>query len=150
MQLFSVTDVRGFMNALLKEDVFHGFEARGITLCTMTTFEIDCIQSGEEEPAGTDERKTGYCRWEELQPTIFELIKGKKPPKLFKLLLSVRAEELEKIHENAAALHLTMKYENSAIQVLTGCAQRKFALDKDVDQAWDAFVMKKLAGMGLE
>lgn len=155
MLLFSVTDVRGFMNALLREETFCSFEARGITLATFTTFEIDCLQnesSTSEEETTAEKKRRQYCRWAQLQPVVFELIKGKKRPRLFKLQLGLGAEPAEKIHQNAASLHITFKYENDEIQALTGCSQKQFALDKAVDQAWDQYVeaLFRQRGLGIE
>ena len=72
MLALSISDVRGFMVKLLKEEVFDEFQLRNVVINTFARFEI----------YGTKE--DGYASWSEIRPHIFGIIKGDKLPKTIK------------------------------------------------------------------
>lgn len=126
-------DIKKFMNIFLKEDKFDKFEVRNCQLTTFVSYDIDCKLNKYwfEEPP---ERE--YCKWCELRPHIFELIKGKRKPKSMKFVISLSQKAAEKIHINAQACFLNIVFEEDKIGVVTGTAQKEFSLDKSLELEW--------------
>lgn len=125
-------DIKRFMNMLLKEDKFDKFEVRSCTAATFVTFDIDCRLIKEDN----DESGIAYCRWSELRPYIYELIKGKKKPKSIKIVMAFSGKMAEKVHENAQACFLNIVFEEDKVAVVTGTAQKTFSLDKSLENEW--------------
>ena len=145
MLLFSVTDVKKFMNLLFKkENLFHSYEARGVALRTFTQFDISCLKT---EVSDGD---TKYCLWSEVMPWVSQLVKGGKPPEFLKIILCISGDNALEINDNAKVLYATIKYEKGEVTILTGTAQKQFALDKDLDTAWDNYIINLLDNNGFQ
>ena len=142
MLVFKITesDVKAFMAQLLRDDTFYLFDVRGVEIAAMTKFQIsgaldkDYIEGEAEQEAGL------YCPWRLLQPTVRELIKGKKRPKSIKLTLSLPAERTSALHQNASAFFLNISYEHDEILCTTGASEKHFSMDKAVNAAWDDYI----------
>ncbi|MCL2699639.1 MAG: DUF5721 family protein [Defluviitaleaceae bacterium] len=129
MLSFSIaeTEVREFMNKLLREDVFDSFEARGVEISSFARFEIDGV-SGES-----------CCSWGEMRPYVFNIIKGRRP-KAFKIVLSLPVEQARALHENAAAYFLNFMFDGGEILCTAAAAEKSFSLDRAAEGAWQEFV----------
>jgi hypothetical protein len=123
-------DVKGFMNRLLLDDVFDGFEMRGAEITALTRVSI----SGAKEPEG-------FLTWGECKSLITAIAKSGPRPRYMKVVFSCDAETTAAMHANAKALFINMTYDNGGTTFTTACAQREFALDKTLDAKWDAHVM---------
>lgn len=139
--------IKVFMNEFLKGNAFDFFGVKKMEVFSVAKFETDGKINPDFLPKG-EERD--YCLWSELKPYAFSLIKGRIKPRVFKTVLAFPEGSLEKIHENAASLHLTVAFENDRVVFLTGTAQKNFSLDKEVDNAWEGFVKKFFAKLGYE
>ncbi len=84
MQVFTVTNTKKFMSMLLKENVFDLFELRNITITTFSTFEIDG-RLNKDYFENKDEIKADFCKWSDVKPFAFEIIKGNRLPKCLNL-----------------------------------------------------------------
>ena len=60
MTIYKAQNIKAFMNALLKSDVFDKFELREININTFASFSINGKKYDDEE--------TKYCLWEEIKP----------------------------------------------------------------------------------
>jgi hypothetical protein len=98
------------------------------------SFTIDCKLNKE---FFDEEVKRNYCTWGEIRSQVFSLVKGKKKPKVFKIILSLSEMGTEKLHPNAKACFLNISFENDMVVFTTGTAQKEFDLSKAVDEAWD-------------
>ncbi len=125
-------DIKKFMNMLLKDDKFDKFEVRSCTAATFVTFDIDCRLIKDED--GESERL--YCRWGELRPYVYELIKGKKKPRSIRIVMAFSGRMAEKVHENAQACFLNIVFEEDKVAIVTGTAQKTFSLDKSLENEW--------------
>ena len=142
MIVFQVTgeDVKKMMRHLLREETFDHFEVRGVEIAAMTKFQISgdmdkgFLNEGAEQSEGN---AALYCTWRVIRPIAFYLVKGKKRPKSIKLTLSLPAGQTAALHPNAAAYFLNLHYENDEILCTTGTSEKRFAMDKAVDAAWD-------------
>jgi hypothetical protein len=127
-------DTKKFMNLLLKEESFDKMECRLCELTTFVNFTIDCKLNKD---FFDEEVKRNYCLWGEIRSQVFSLVKGKRKPKVFKIILSLSEEGTERLHHNAKACFLNISFENDMVVFTTGTAQKEFDLSKAVDEAWD-------------
>ena len=128
------SEVKGFMNRLLREALFDGYEVRGVEISAMTRVDI----SGETE---ADETRR-FCLWSELRPLVRLIIQQGEKPRAVKIVFSCGAEVCAAVHENASALFLNLLYENGGVTFTAATAQKQFALDKSLDAAWDDYVSR--------
>lgn len=151
MKLYNVIpeETNNFMNKLLKEGIFDNFQVRDIDIKTFTQFKIDCVKYKIENSQDEENPKIQFLTWVEIKDYVINIIKGKKLPQHIKLIFSIPDDSLEKIHENAGSLFINLTYENNQVTILTGNSQKKFELNKNVDDAWDKFVINFFKKNGL-
>lgn len=127
-------DVKTFMNELIKKDTFDKFEVRSCDITTFVTYSIDCrINRSWYE----DETTRFFCKWGELRPYIYNIIKGNKKPKSIKIVMALSEKAAAKIHPNGKACFINIVFEEERVAVVTGTAQIEFSLDKSLDFAWE-------------
>jgi len=106
----------------------------------------------------TEERenlKEEFVRWSEVKPVVFELIKGKKTPLAFSFTMLLSCEDRDgflreygiAVGEDHPSLYLQIRFEHGIGRIVTGTARNTFTLDKSMDEAWDAEVVKRLKQM---
>ncbi len=131
MTIYKALNIKAFMNALLKSDVFDNFELREININTFASFSIN----GKK----TDEETISYCKWEEIKPYAFEVIKGNRLPRLIKIIFSLNPESVPGV-EGASALFLNITYENDSINCITGISMKNFTLDRSAEYTFDEYI----------
>lgn len=145
------------MSHLLLKDTFDGFSFIKGEITTYNIFSIDGFLHKDffyEEP------KRAYSYWKELREYCFSIIKGKRTPLNFKIVLSMAPEnfasflEERQIHvcrpEEIQGLYLNFHYDGKTLQCVTGISMRTFTLDKTVEHEWDTYVEKFFAKSGIE
>jgi hypothetical protein len=128
-------DVRSFMNRLLRDDIFDGYEVRGVELIALTHIDIGGEIAGETESG----RK--YSAWPKLKPLVRAVLQNGEKPRMLKIIFSWASDKCAEIHPNAGALFINLLYENGGVTFTTATAQKQFTLDKTLDTAWDAHVI---------
>lgn len=137
--LIEETEIKDFMDKLLRGTVFDKLEVRNIELETLVKYEI----KGNINPDYLSEGENRFfTKWSELKGYIFQLIKGHKKPKSLKIVFSLDDNALKSLDENAAAAFLNLSYENDKITGTTGTSQKGFSLDKKLDNAWEDMVIR--------
>lgn len=144
-----VVDVKSFMNHLLIQTVFDNFLLSELEITTYNQFKINGkLNSGwydEEEKEALEERQ--YSTWAEIKAIAFSLMKGKKVPAMFKIVLILSPANTKKIIEKAlpnfelsqvGSLYLNIRYENGSLHLVTGVSMKVFTMDKTVEQEWDS------------
>ena len=131
MTIYKAQNIKAFMNALLKSDVFDKFELREININTFASFSINGKKYDDEE--------TKYCLWEEIKPYAFEAIKGNRLPRLIKIIFSPDPENVPGVN-GASALFLNITYENDSISCITGISMKNFSLDRSAEYTFDAYI----------
>ena len=155
-----------FMNHLLRRDSFDSFLVPSATITTFTTFTIDgqfrpefydTDTITEEEAAGISEESN--VTWKSIRPFCFQLMKGRRLPLAFQIVLQMPREQLPSLLEkneliadpdNIFGLFLNIQYKNNALTVTTGSSLKGFTMDHSIDQIWDAAVRELLSGLGLD
>lgn len=139
-------DIKVFMNKLLKEDTFNGFELR---VCEIKKNVFISVDGRLNKKWYAEEIKREYTTWSEIRPNIFEFIKGKKAPESIKLVLSLNKNAVEKIHNNLRSCFLNINFEGGIITVVTGTDQKEFSLDKSHNDAWEDSVKRFFKKLGI-
>jgi hypothetical protein len=85
-----------------------------------------------------------FSTWTSLRPLCFDLIKGKKPPLYFKLVLHLSNKEILKKPEVKSYV-LTIKFDGTAVYLTTGISLYTFQLDKSPEQLWDTYMSRVLS-----
>ena len=124
MLALSISDVRGFMVKLLKEDIFDDFQLRNAVVNAFARFEIYGATNG------------GCVLWGAVRPHVFGIIKGGTPPKSVKVIFAQEAE--------GTSLFVNIHFEDGKVNLTTGISKKGFSLDKTDDENWDAQVLKFL------
>ncbi|WP_310602888.1 DUF5721 family protein [Anaerosporobacter sp.] len=144
-----VVDVKSFMNHLLVHNVFDNFLLSELEITTYNQFKINGKLNADwydEEEKETLE-DTQYSTWSKIKPIAFSLMKGKKVPVVFKIVLILSPANTKKIIEKAlpnydlsqvGTLYLNIRYENGILHLVTGVSMKVFTLDKTVEQEWDS------------
>jgi hypothetical protein len=138
MQAFEMTGetVKSVMNALFKSEAFDDFFVRGVEICSITRFEI----SGILDPSCAEGEGRGYCYWREVKRYVYDLIRGRKKPKLLRIIFSLPEEAAQAIHTNAAALFLNLNFSEGTLLFTAATSQKEFSLDKTMDFRWEAYI----------
>lgn len=87
-----------------------------------------------------------YSTWKTLRPFCFSLIKGKKLPERFSIILKLpkaateqflAARKSQWLPEQVGGLFLNIHYENQHLSCVTGLSLNQFTLDKTLEREWD-------------
>ena len=90
---------------------------------------------------------TTYSSWESIKPHVYNVIRGKKLPLSFKIVLVLSQQSildmLEKNHltipvSDVANLTLNIYYDGMSIQLTSMATQNVFTMDKTLEHVWDA------------
>ena len=156
---------KNIMNALLLSEQFDSFLVEEAIITTYNTFHIDghlvkdFYTNEELELLESEEKSTTFSCWQDIRPFCLQLIKGKKTPVSFKVILHAAPLLIEKIAANPEcgvaanlirSLVLNIRYDNGKVTCITGSAFTTFVMDKSVDELWDAYMRQLLSDFGLD
>ena len=156
---------KNIMNALLLSEQFDSFLVEEAIITTYNTFHIDghlvkdFYTNEELELLESEEKSTTFSCWQDIRPFCLQLIKGKKTPVSFNVLLHAAPLLIEKIAANPEcgvaanlirSLVLNIRYDNGKVTCITGSAFTTFVMDKSVDKLWDAYMRQLLSDFGLD
>ena len=158
MLALKLTEVKDFMNKLLRSETFDHFLLVEGMITTYNTFRIDGrIHKDfftEEELEEHELNHREFSLWKDVKPFCLELIKGKKTPLGFKFTFQLSRENTAK-HltssgitsiqpENVSGLLLNIRYDNGTLNVITATNLNLFTLEKSLEHAWDDMVKRFL------
>ncbi len=143
-----IEDRKQFTSGLFIGDLFDRFLVKEASVVTFNAFTIDGrVRKGyytqEEQEAGQMEE---YSFWSAVRPFCFSLIKGKRLPGSFQIVLQMAWQAVKAFVEEAGlsvaperikGLYLHIRYEEGQIVCVTGTSLDFFSLDKSVEEAWD-------------
>lgn len=151
MVALKVEDVKTFTSKLFVKEDFDHFLVKEITIVTFNSFTIDGhIRQGYYSPEEMEENHIGdFSSWKVLKPICFSLIKGKKLPGSFHIVLTLPPSDVDKFASNSGTgingeqiqgLYLNIRYEDGALYCITGTSLNFFTLDKTLETEWDKAV----------
>lgn len=158
MIALQITNIKQFMGKLLTSETFDHFLLEEASISMYNTFTIDGRQNRDfytnKEWEDTSVRPYEFSTWKQIRPICFSLIKGTRTPTAFRFVLHLAPETTASILEKGGtdvtlqqlkALVLTIKYDGTALTLVTGSAFHTFVMDKTVDLLWDNALKEFLA-----
>lgn len=158
MIALQITNIKQFMGKLLTSETFDHFLLEEASISTYNTFMIDGRQNRDfytkEEWEDTLVRPYEFSTWKQIRPICFSLIKGTHTPAAFRFILHLTPESTSSILKKSErsitlqqlkAYVLTIKYDGTALTLVTGSAFHTFVMDKTVDLLWDNTLKEFLA-----
>jgi hypothetical protein len=153
------------MNLLLISKQFDGFLMENAVITTFNTFNIDghiekeFYNSEELEALKEAGKSLEFSFWEDIRPICFDLIKGKKTPVSFKVVLLASNALIEKIAANPEcgvaanlirSLIINIRYDNGKVICVTGTSLTTFVMDKSIEKLWDEYVKRSFSEFGID
>ena len=143
------------MAHLLLKSAFHNFSFIEGEVTTFNKYHIDGRLHKEffdEEP----DRE--YSCWKEVQEYFFSVIRGKRTPLSFKIILSLARDDFPSFlsscnlpfrPEDIQGLYLNLRYSENQLRCITGTSMNTFTMDKSLEQEWDRYVQKLLTELSM-
>lgn len=160
MIALKVEDVKAFTSKLFVKEDFERFLVKEINIVTYNSFTIDGhIRRGyysEEELSENGIKE--FSSWKMLRPLCFTLIKGKRLPGSFQIVLAAPDSEVEEFAASVPGissgqiqgLYLNIRYEDGALYCVTGTSLNVFTLDKTLETEWDESVKRFMRSHEIE
>ena len=151
-----IKEKKEFMQCFLNTKAFDSFLLKELKLTTYNTFTIDGrIHKNYYDTAQAKELETedslSFSSWENMRPIVYDLIKGKRLPLQFHIVLYLSPSHAETLlkKENAPteaveALACNIQFSSNTLYVTTGVAYKSFTMDKTVENIWDETMEKFL------
>ena len=137
---------RSCMAHLLLKDTFDSFSFIEGQITTFNTFQIDgYLQKNffDEVP------DRSYSRWTDIRDFCFSIIRGKRTPLSFKIVLALNEHDYTNFlsthqittyrPEDIQGLYLNFHYDGTVLQCVTGISMKTFTLDKSLEKEWDLY-----------
>ena len=138
------------MSHLLLKDTFDQFSFIEGEITTFNKFTIDgYLQKDffEEKP------EDSHAHWKDVREFCFQIIRGKRTPLSFKIILSLAPETDQNITgfrpEDIQGMYLNLSYDGLNLVCITGISMKTFTMDKSLERAWDEAAQKKLLELEL-
>lgn len=162
MIVLELTDIKDFMNKLLRSEVFDHFLLQEATITGAATYTISGqITKGyfdNEELMEQQLENLRFLPFSMLRKDCFDIIKGKKTPASFRFVFLLSPENQKKTiasigssfqNEDITGMYLNLRYQNQLLSLTTGISYNVFSADKSLEHQWDAMVMKFLSQNGI-
>lgn len=157
MIALELTDVKDFMNKLLRSEVFDHFLLQEAAITSGATYTINGqINKGfysEEEITELQLEGHRFLPFSMLKTNCFDLIKGKKTPSAFRFVFLLSPENMERTirvvsssytPSDVTGMYINLKYQNQLLVLTTGIAYNLFSTDKTLENEWDKMIIKFL------
>lgn len=148
-------DVKSFTTRLFVREDFDAFLVKEVNITTYNSFSIDghVKQGYYTEEEQEENHIEEFSTWKTLRPFCFSLIKGKKLPGSFRIVLQLPKAGNDKFAARAGAgidgsqivgLYLNIRYDDGNMYCITGTSLNFFTMDKTLDLEWDKAVKQFL------
>ena len=148
-----IEDTRKLTEQLFIGEAFDRFLVREAHFVTGITVDLDGTLNTDfydsDEVAALPDQTT--AAWKSMKALCFQIIKGKKLPKKFQVVLKLSPSDisgwlskngLNYTPETVKGLFFTIRYENQQLSCTSGTALTVFTMDKSLEQAWDRQMMR--------
>ncbi|MCF0133328.1 MAG: hypothetical protein HUJ72_05635 [Blautia sp.] len=154
MLSLNILDLKDFTGRLFVGTDFDSFLLTEATITTFNTFSIDgrlkaeYFDSSEIEELHNEHQI--YAKWQVLRPHCLSLIRGKRLPVSFKIILSVSPDQASSMIADANipapaeffnGFFLNIQYKNRILTCTTGISYRAFLTDRRPEQLWDDSIL---------
>lgn len=144
------TDIKAFMNILLKSEAFDHFMLQEAVISGAASYVIDghvnkdFFSSEELEELGI--ANYPMLPFSMLRQNCFDLFKGRKMPTAFRMVFLLSPENVLRTLQSTqstftpndiSGIYLNIKYQNHKITLTTGISYRIFSTDKSLEYECD-------------
>ncbi len=165
MKAFEIASSKDLMGKLLLKQDFDGFLLEELELVMSRTYRIDGrIRKeffGNPEEGEADLPAYEFCSWEEEKNLVTSLIRGKRPPLRFSIVLRKKPEETVEFLRGLGlpadpeespvdAFVCTVRFEKGVTTIVSGTSYKTFTMDKEAERAWDQELERFLTRAGIE
>lgn len=153
MVAWNIMDVKKCMQYLLATEMFDSWQLAEAKIVTCVRYDIDGHLTADylsEEERKQEGMDTGDCiPYKRIRPFCYEVIKGKRVPKSFRVVLLcpteavsdfLRQRQLEDTPEHIANLSLIFSYMEGKLIVTAGATLCTFSMDKSLETEWGLHV----------
>ena len=157
MIILQITQLKNFMNTLLRLETFDRFPVSEALITTFTTFSIDgSLHTDFFDPDDAQllkEKGRTRLLWKDVKSFCYSVIKGKRTPLQFKFVFQLPQAACEKMiadHalpleiENVFGCFLNFQYKDGKLLLTTGTSLKIFTMDKSLDRVFDEEVRQFL------
>ena len=157
MIILQITQLKNFMNTLLRLETFDRFPVSEASITTFTTFSIDgSLHTDFFDPDDAQllkEKGRTRLLWKDVKSFCYSVIKGKRTPLQFKFVFQLPQAACEKMiadHalpleiENVFGCFLNFQYKDGKLLLTTGTSLKIFTMDKSLDRVFDEEVRQFL------
>lgn len=159
MIALQITELKAFMNKLLASKIFDDFLLQEATLQMGIGYVIDghindAFYQNDEEMAPSSHRPP-FISYGEVRNTLFDLIKGKRTPLGFQVVLQLSPERCAILFPEGLDAHLikgllfNIRFDGSKAMITSGISYYSFSLDKAPELIWDEALMNFLHSAGI-
>ena len=155
MIALKITDLKDFTNKLFLGETFDAFWLNQAEIITSNIFTIDgrlqteFFDNDEQEFLTSSHRI--FSLWKEVKPFCYSVIRGKRAPLSFKIVLQFSPNKAAALLQNASlsiapelvtGLYLNLQYKNKTLLCTTGTSLKTFIPGKDLDHLWEQYMME--------
>lgn len=153
-------ELKEFTRQLFIGSTFDHFLVREAQIVTFNNFQIDGhIRPGyySKDEMEMQNMET-FSAWSTLRPFCFSLIKGKRLPESFYIVMQLSGKEKEAFLDGrgigfsaneVSGLYLNIRYEDKLITCITGTSVTRFTMDKSLEREWDQAVKEFFKEKGI-
>ena len=134
-------DVKSFTTKLFVREDFDAFLVKEVNITTYNSFSIDghVKQGYYTEEEREENNIEEFSTWKTLRPFCFSLIKGKKLPGSFRIVLQLPKAGTDKFAARTGAgidgnqivgLYLNIRYDNGEMYCITGTSLNFFTMER--------------------
>ena len=158
MIALQITELKAFMAKLLGSNTFDDFLLQEATLQMGIGYVIDghineVFYQTDEETEGSD--RPPFIPYGEVRDTLFDLIKGKRTPLGFQVVLQLSPKRCSLLFPEGLDAHfikgllMNIRFDGSRTTITSGISYYSFSLNKAPELIWDEALMNFLRSAGI-
>ena len=155
MLSLQITDLKKLTDLLFVSNAFDRFLLHDAQFVTSVSVTLEGRKNAEffPEEERDEAMKDDFVTWAEERPLCRDLLKGKRLPLSFRVVLLTSKETTAKMKEasgftgcEVSSLSINLLYREQTLFLTTGIAYAGFSPDKSLEKYWDQTVKRFLDG----
>lgn len=149
MRIYEAADLKSFTTGLFGGDIFDGFLLREAEIVTFNSFKIDGRIRKEFYSSEEADESEEYSYWRDIRPVCFNIIKGRRLPVSFRIILKLARKDKAEWTEASGTVsgsdgdfYMNIRYENRKLRITGGMASAM--PDLAAADEWDLYILNFL------